>query len=35
MREWAGPRYDPERFDLRVVNEILKILRVQRRKRER
>ena len=35
MRDWAGPRYDPERFDPRVVNEILKTLRVQGRKKER
>ena len=35
MREWAGPRYDPERFDLRIVNEVLRTLRVQGRKKER
>jgi hypothetical protein len=35
MRKWAGPSYDPERFDLKVVNEILKTLRVQGRKKER
>jgi Plasmid pRiA4b ORF-3-like protein len=29
MRRWAGPRYDPERFDLKVVNEVLKTLRAQ------
>ena len=35
MREWAGPRYDPERFDLKGVNEILKMFRMQGRKKER
>ena len=29
MRGWAGSRYDPERFDLKLVNEILKSLRPQ------
>jgi hypothetical protein len=29
MRSWAGPRYDPERFELKLVNEILKTFRTQ------
>lgn len=35
MRSWAGPRYDPERFDLKLVNEILKTFRSQTPKRMR
>ncbi len=33
MRKWAGPRYDPERFDLKIVNKVLKTLRAQTSKR--
>jgi len=29
VRTWAGPRYVPERFDLNLVNEILKMFRPQ------
>jgi hypothetical protein len=29
MRSWAGPRYDPERFELKLVNEILTTFRTQ------
>lgn len=29
MRRWAGPRFDPERFDLKLLNKILKTLRAQ------
>jgi len=29
MRSWAGPRYDPVRFDLKLVNDIFKTLRAQ------
>lgn len=35
MRSWARPRYDPERFDLKLVNDILKTLRAQGSKARR
>ena len=35
MRSCAGPRYDPVRFYLKLVNEILKTFRAQTRKRKR
>lgn len=35
MRSWAGPRYGPERFDLKLLNEALKSLRTQPPKRGR
>jgi hypothetical protein len=34
MRTWAGPRYDPERFDLKQANEILKMFRSQAPKKK-
>ena len=33
VRSWAGPRYDPERFDLKLVNDILKMFRAPPPKR--
>ncbi len=35
MRSWAGLRYDPERFDLSLVNDILKTFRNPAPKRKR
>ena len=35
MKSWAGPHYDSERFDLKIVNEVWKSLRAQAPKRGR
>ena len=35
MRSWAGPRYHPERFDLRLANEALRLFRAQAPKKKR
>ena len=35
MRGWAGKHYDPERFDLKLVNEALKLFRAQAPKKKR
>ncbi len=35
MRSWAGPRYDPERLDLKLVNEVLKTFRAAAPRRAR
>jgi len=35
MREWVGPRYDPERFDLKLVNDTLRLFRATTPKNKR
>lgn len=35
MRDWAGEHYDPERFDLALVNDVLKMFRATKKKRSR